>query len=154
MSAVEVLLGVQEASFAGADGALRGSWSPERTMGAVELESFLEERTFCVLATTTGKGRPQARPIAFAVFGDAFWFATVAGGRLRNLRRTPWGSVVISEGEGEEHRMVAADGPVTVVAELPEGLLEAWEQRTGSRAEWAAAWLELRPERLYSYTRA
>ena len=154
MSAVDVLMGVQEASFAGADGALRGSWSPERAMGAAELESFLDERTFCVLATTTGKGRPQARPVAFALFRGAFWFATVAGGRLRNLERTPWVSVVISEGEGEDHRMVAVDGPVTVVAEPPQGLLEAWERRIGSRAEWAAAWLELCPERLYSYTHA
>jgi nitroimidazol reductase NimA-like FMN-containing flavoprotein (pyridoxamine 5'-phosphate oxidase superfamily) len=123
-------------------------------MAAAEFEAFLDERTFCVLATTTGKGRPQARPVAFTVFGDAFWFATVAGGRLRNVERTPWVSVVISEGERDEHRMVAADGPVTVFREPPEGLLELWERRIGSRAEWASAWLELRPERLYSYTSA
>ncbi len=36
----------------------------------------------------------------------------------------------------------------------PEELLVIWEQRFGSRAAWASAWAELRPERLYSYTRA
>ena len=58
------------------------------------------------------------------------------------------------EGEGEEHRMVAADGPVGVVSEPPRGVLESWETRMGSRPAWAAAWIELRPERFYSYTRA
>jgi nitroimidazol reductase NimA-like FMN-containing flavoprotein (pyridoxamine 5'-phosphate oxidase superfamily) len=148
------LIELQDASFARADSALRGSLLPERAMGAAELESFLAERTYCVLATVTGKGRPQARPVAFTVFGDAFWFATVAGGRLRNVERTPWVSLVISEGEGEEHRMVAADGPVRVVPEPPDGLLELWESRMASSPTWAVAWLELRPERFYSYTRA
>jgi nitroimidazol reductase NimA-like FMN-containing flavoprotein (pyridoxamine 5'-phosphate oxidase superfamily) len=154
VTGIEALIQLQEASFAQADGALRGSWSPERAMDAAELELFLAEHTYCVLATTTSKGRPQARPVAFTVFGDAFWFATVAGGRLRNIERTPWVSVVISEGEGGRHRMVAVDGPAQVSREEPEGLLDVWEPRIGSRPTWAAAWIELRPRRLYSYTSA
>ncbi len=142
---------IQEASYRGADGALRGSWPPEQAMTATELAAFLDERRYCVLATTTGKGRPQARPVAFTVFGDAFWFGTVAGGRLRNLERTPWVSVVIAEGEGDEHRAVVADGPVILQGEPPDGLLDLWETRFGSRADWAVIWFELRPERLYSY---
>ncbi|HEX4519678.1 MAG TPA: pyridoxamine 5'-phosphate oxidase family protein [Gaiellaceae bacterium] len=148
MSALHAL---QEASYRGADGALRGSWPVKQAMDAAELDRFLDERRYCILATTTGKGRPQARPVAFTVFHDAFWFGTVAGGRLRNLERTPWVSVVISDGEGDEHRAVALDGPVTLFSEPPEGLPELWEQRLGSRADWAVAWFELRPERLYSY---
>ena len=97
------------------------------------------------------KGRPQARPVAFTRLPRAFWFGTVAGGRLRNLERTPWVSVVIADGEGDEHRAVAVDGPVTLHSEPPDGLLDLWEARFGSRAEWAVVWLELRPERLYSY---
>jgi nitroimidazol reductase NimA-like FMN-containing flavoprotein (pyridoxamine 5'-phosphate oxidase superfamily) len=123
-------------------------------MSASELESFLAERTYCVLATTTGRNRPQARPVAFTALGDSIWFATVAGGRLRNIERTPWVSVVIAEGEGDEHRAIAADGPVTVFEAPTAALLEVWEQRFGSLAEWAAAWFELRAERLFSYTRA
>jgi nitroimidazol reductase NimA-like FMN-containing flavoprotein (pyridoxamine 5'-phosphate oxidase superfamily) len=154
VSNVDALVALQAASFRGADRALRGSWAPDRAMGAEELEAFLDERTFCVLATTTGKGFPQARPVAFVFHDDAFWFATVAGGRLRNVERTPWVSMVISEGEGEEHRMVAADGPVIVVPEPASGVLESWKGRMGSSPAWAAAWIELRPERFYSYTRA
>ena len=142
---------VQEASYRGADGALKGSWPAERAMDAAALEAFLAERRYCVLATTTASGRPQARPVAFTVAGASIWFATDAGGRLRNLERTPWVSVVIAEGEGEAHRAVAADGPVTLSREPPPELLERWEERFGSRADWAAVWFELRPARLYSY---
>ncbi len=120
-------------------------------MDAAGLEAFLDERRYCVLATSTAKGHPQARPVAFTVFHAAFWFGTVVGGRLRNLERTPWVSVVIADGEGDEHRAVAVDGPVTLHSEPPDGLLDLWEARFGSRAEWAAVWLELRPNLLYSY---
>jgi nitroimidazol reductase NimA-like FMN-containing flavoprotein (pyridoxamine 5'-phosphate oxidase superfamily) len=154
VSAAGELHRLHEASFARADGALRASWPPDRAMSAGELEAFLDEHTYCVLATATRKGRAQARPVAFTVFGGAFWFATVAGGRLRNVERTPWVSVVVTEGDGEEHRMVTADGPVTVVQEPPEGVLELWEARMGSRPAWAVAWIELRPEWVFSYTRA
>jgi nitroimidazol reductase NimA-like FMN-containing flavoprotein (pyridoxamine 5'-phosphate oxidase superfamily) len=142
---------LQESSYSGADGALRGSWPAEQAMDAAGLEAFLDERRYCVLATTTSKGRPQARPVAFTVFHDVFWFGTVAGGRLRNLEHTPWVSVVIAEGEGDEHRAVTVDGPVTLHSEPPDGLLDLWETRFGSRAEWAVVWFELHPERLYSY---
>ena len=121
-------------------------------MTLAELQSFLDERLYAVLATTTARGHAQARPVGFTVFRDAFWFATVAGGRLRNLERTPWASLVVTEGEGEEHRAVAADGPVTTHATPPGQLLEIWQRRFGSPAAWAAAWAELRPERLFSYT--
>jgi nitroimidazol reductase NimA-like FMN-containing flavoprotein (pyridoxamine 5'-phosphate oxidase superfamily) len=145
------LFDIQQASYVRADGALRGSWPAEQAMGAEELETFLAERTYCVLATVTVKDRPQARPVAFTALGDSIWFATVAGGRLRNIERTPWVSVVIDDGEGDQHRAVAADGPVTVVNEPPYGVLDRWEERHGSRAEWAVKWFELRPERLFSY---
>ena len=142
---------VQSASYDRADRALAGSWPRERSMDDETLRDFLEERRYCVLATGSPRGRAQARPVGFLVVGDSFWFATVAGGRLRNLERTPWASVVVSEGEGSAHRAVAADGPVTVHADPPPGLLPLWEARFGSQPDWAAAWLELRPERLFSY---
>ncbi len=122
-------------------------------MDAAELGAFLRERTYCVVATATARGRAQARPVGFAVVAGAFWLATVDGGRLRNLRREPWLSLVVSEGEGESHRAVVADGPVTIHESPPEDVLALWEERFGSRAGWAAAWLELRPSRLFSYTR-
>jgi nitroimidazol reductase NimA-like FMN-containing flavoprotein (pyridoxamine 5'-phosphate oxidase superfamily) len=145
---------VQEASYRRASAGILTSWPPEKSLGPSELMAFLDERRYCVLATTTGRGRPQARPVAFVPFEDALWFGTGASGRLENVERTPWISVVISEGERDSHRAVIADGPVTITAEPPEGLLDAWEARFGSRAEWAVAWFELRPSRLYSYSSA
>jgi Pyridoxamine 5'-phosphate oxidase len=105
------LIRLQDTSYGSADRALHGSWPPESAMDAEELSSFLDAHRYCILATTTPKGRAQARPVGFTVFDGAFWFATVDGGRL----------------------------------------LVAWEERHGSRADWASAWLELQPARLFSY---
>ena len=145
------LAAIQSASYEGAGVALVGSWPRESALDADELAAFLEERLYCVLATAPPNGRAQARPVGFTIFGGAFWFATVAGGRLRNVERTAWASVVVTEGEGAAHRAVAADGPVAVHEQPPTGLLARWDERFGSEPEWAVAWLELRPERLFSY---
>jgi hypothetical protein len=142
---------LQEASYAGAAASLRRSWPRERQLRGGELERFLAEHRYCVLATTASRGRPQARPVGFVVLGASLWFASVAGPRLRNVERTPWVSVVVSEGEGDSHRAVVADGPVTVVERPPPQVLAEWQARHGSEPSWAAAWLELRPERLFSY---
>jgi nitroimidazol reductase NimA-like FMN-containing flavoprotein (pyridoxamine 5'-phosphate oxidase superfamily) len=149
---VEALIRLQEASFARAEGGLRSSWPRDSGMGAAELRAFLDEHRYCVLATSTAQARPVARPVAFAVVGASFWFATVAGARLRNLERTPWASIVVVEGDAGEHRAVAVDGPVTIIRQPSEQLLAAWETRHGSRAEWAAAWFEIQPTRLISYS--
>jgi len=145
---------VQEASYRRAGRGILGSWPPEHALGSDELEAFLAERRYCVLATTAARSRPQARPVAYVPFADTLWFATATSGRLDNLRRRPWISAVISEGDGDHHRAVVADGSVTIVEEPPAGLLGAWEARFASRAEWAVAWIELRPVRVYSYSSA
>jgi hypothetical protein len=120
-------------------------------MDASQLRSFLEERHYCVLATTNPEGHAIARPVAFSVLAGSFWFATVRGARLRNLERTPWVSVVIEDGDRDSHRAAAVDGPVIVTDKPPGQLLDLWQERHGSRAEWAAAWFELQPRRLVSY---
>jgi nitroimidazol reductase NimA-like FMN-containing flavoprotein (pyridoxamine 5'-phosphate oxidase superfamily) len=148
---VTPLAALQDASWERADAALRQSWPRERLMPGDVLERFLAESRYSVLATTTRRERPQARPVAFVVHGDAFWFAIVAGGRLRNVRRTPWVSVVISEGDAGAHRGVVVDGPVTIHDEPPADVRAAWAAKQGSEPDWAVAWLELRPERLLSY---
>lgn len=147
----EALLRVQQASYARAGQALAQSWPRESAMDAEQFQSFLGKQRYCVLATTTPRGRPLARPIAFTVLGAAFWFATVGGPRLRNLELVPWASVVISEGQGDDHRALAVDGSVTIIRDPSEELLSAWESRHGSRAGWASAWFELTPRRLLSY---
>ena len=145
---------IQQASYRRASHGILSSWPREQSLGAAELEAFLAETRYCVLATTMANGHPQARPVAFIPLGDTLWFATAASGRLSNLEQTPWVSVVVSEGESHHHRAVIADGPVTLSPSPPDGLLDIWEARFGTRAEWAVAWFELRPSSLYSYTSA
>jgi len=157
MSGLETLHALQQASHGAADAPLRSSWPAERSLDEASLRAFLEERRYCVLATATGSGQPQARPVAFTVHDAAFWVASVAGGRLRNLERTPWGSLVISEGDGQgaAHRAVVAEGPVRIHARPGAELMAAWRGRFDSDpSSWAAAWLELRPVRLFSYSDA
>lgn len=141
---VEALVELHEASFARAEGGLRSSRPHESGMDAEELGSFLDAHCYCVLATATSHRHPVARPVAFTVVGASFWFATVAGERLRNLEWTPW-SVVVADGDAGEHRAVAIDGPATITREPSVGLLAAWEARHGSRAEWAGRGLRSSP---------
>jgi nitroimidazol reductase NimA-like FMN-containing flavoprotein (pyridoxamine 5'-phosphate oxidase superfamily) len=147
----EALGRIQDASYEQAGRAVRASWPPESAMDPAQLAIFLDERRYCVLATTTAEGHALARPVAFTVLGAAFWFATVAGDRLRNLERMPWASLVVAEGDRGLHRAVAADGPASIVEQPPEELLAAWEARHGSRADWASAWFEIGPTRMFSY---
>jgi general stress protein 26 len=120
-------------------------------MDAARLRLFLDQHRYCVLATTTAGGHAQARPVAFTVVRAAFWFASVVGSRLRNLERTPWGSVVVAEGDRGSHQAVILEGPASVVGEPPDAVVDVWEKRHGSRAEWASAWFEIEPELLFSY---
>jgi len=57
----DALIELQEASYERAGGALRRSWPPESAMDAAQLRAFIEEHTFCVLATTSAQGRAHAR---------------------------------------------------------------------------------------------
>jgi hypothetical protein len=148
---IEALMRLQEDSYRRTARGLASSWPPESAMGPDALGRLLEQRRYCVLATSNRDGRAIARPVAFTVLGPSFWFATVRGARLANLERLPWASVVIEEGDAERHRAVAVDGPVWLTDAPPPELLDAWEERHGSRAPWADAWFELRPERLLSY---
>lgn len=147
------LVAVQDVSFANAGEGVRHSWPKEKAMGADALAAFLASKHYAVLATARPDCRPQATPIAFFVSGGSFWFATVPGARLRNVRRTPYGSVVISEGEGEAHRVVVAEGPIEIHERSSELDVE-WEGRHGTAPTWAAAFLELRPERFFSFASA
>jgi len=159
---LEALLALQRASFSTARRSVLRGWPEEQALDAEGLAELLARR-YCVLATGRADGRPQAMPVAFLVAESAFWFGTGTGGRLRNLRALPWCSVVVmvgerdvGESEGEPHRVVAAEGPVR----LHEGealtgarsrLDAAWSRKHRQPPDWAAALIELRPERLFSH---
>jgi nitroimidazol reductase NimA-like FMN-containing flavoprotein (pyridoxamine 5'-phosphate oxidase superfamily) len=146
----QALATLQAESYARAGAGLRSSWPQERSLAARGLREFLDSRSYGVLATTRPDGRPQAAPLSFFVRDGAFWFATVAGQRIRNLRATPYASFVVTAGEDDAHRVVMAEGAVNV-HEPTEALRAEWAARHGSSPTWAAAMLELVPERVFSY---
>ena len=92
---------IQAASYERAAPALLGSWPRERALGADGLAAFLDSQRFCVLATVTASGRPQARPVRFAVADCAFWIATVGGARLRNVRAGRGRRLAVERFDGE-----------------------------------------------------
>ncbi len=156
---VEPLLAVQRASYAAAGEGVRASWPERQALDAREMASLLDRHRYCVLATARADGRPHAAPVAFVVAGGAFWVATVAGPRLRNLRATPWASLVVMEGQsddgdgGQPHRALTAEGPVTLheVEAAYASFRDPWLARHGHPPDWAKAFAELLPERLFSY---
>lgn len=146
------LVEIQNESYALAGSAIRSAWPPQDAMDAAELADFLVRNDYAVLATVTPDGRPQASPIAYFVRDGAFWIATVAGARLRNLRANPNAALVIAEGGRGTHSAVRAEGTV-VLHEGPDtaALRAAWQLRHGGDAGWAAAFAELRPQRIFSH---
>jgi hypothetical protein len=150
-------LDVQRRSYAHARPGLARSWPEADALDAGGLASLLDDVRYAVLATARPDGRAHASPIAFSVAERAFWIATVAGLRLRNVRATPWASLVVSEGDREgAHRALTAEGPVVVHAGAAFGAVrgrldEAWIERHGHTPDWAVAFIELRPERLFSH---
>ncbi len=151
---------LQRRSYASARG-VRGSWPEEDALDEAELADLLGRHRYCVVATGRPDGRATAAPVAFVAQGGAFWFATVEGLRLRNLRSSAWASIVVMEGggvdeDGPPHRAVTAEGPTVLhegdeFARAFEPLREAWLARHRRAPDWAVALVELRPERLFSY---
>ena len=121
-------------------------------MDAATIKAFLDEHRYATVATTRPNGRPQASPLSFVVHNARFWFAMVAGQRLRNLRHMPYLALVISEGgAGEaEHRLLLAEGDADVQP-MTEQLAQLWTEREGAPASWATAMVTMAPERLFSY---
>jgi hypothetical protein len=79
---------------------------------------------------------------------DVFWLPTVAGAiRERNVVGCPWASLVVSEGDRNEHTMVTIEGPVEVV--LPKDApLDVVDQVEG---DWVGCWIKLQAQRVLSY---
>ena len=154
---VEALLEAQRRSYERAGEALRRSWPPEDALGADELRGILADLVYGVLATARPDGRAHASPVAFSVEGGAFWIATVGGFRVRNLRAVPWASLVLSEGQREgAHRALTAEGPARLhedadFATARARLDDDWARRHEHPPDWAPAFIELRPERVFSH---
>ncbi|HKX17498.1 MAG TPA: pyridoxamine 5'-phosphate oxidase family protein [bacterium] len=154
---VRPLIETQARSFEQAGIGIRESFPRTSSMDLPRMAAFLDRRRYAVLATGRPDGRPHAAPIAFSVWRGAFWIATVRGARLRNLRARPYASIVIMEGDVRpQHRTVIAEGPVVIhegggLVEAEPAFGQNWRLRFGNDPAWAAAMLELRPERVFSF---
>ena len=158
-----ILAEIQSASYRTARG-IKAAWPEADALDADGISDLLGAHRYCVLATGRPDGRAHAAPVAYVAAAGAFWFGTVAGLRLRNLRAGPWASLVVMEGERDSdepgddplHRALTAEGPVS----LHEGdafaaafapLRESWLARHGHEPDWAVVLAELRPERIFSH---
>ncbi|MGN6677995.1 MAG: hypothetical protein ACTHKL_09420, partial [Streptosporangiaceae bacterium] len=65
----------------------------------------------------------------------------------RNLRRTPWLTMVIAEGDHPAHIAVITEGPARIVAlaDVPADV------RAAVTGDWVSEWICLTAERLLSY---
>ena len=146
---MSMLLGdLQDRTFARATAATAVSYPPERRLSAAQLASYLDRRAFAVIGSTRPDGRPHAAMSIFIRRGVTFWLPTMAGSvRERNLRRTPWLTMVIAESDHPVHIAVIAEGPAEVVA--PEQVPA--EVRAAVTADWVSSWIRVAAERLLSY---
>ena len=157
--ALTALHGLQRRSYAAASEGLRAAWPERQALRVAGLTGLLGRHRYCVLATARPDGRAHAAPVAFAFVEGAFWIATVEGLRLRNLRASPWASLVVMEGEADEgeagapHRALTAEGSVALhgVDVVWPRLEAVWLARHGHAPDWATAFAELRPSRVFSH---
>ena len=144
----ELLGSLQEQTFARATGATTDSFPPQRRLTAAQLAAYLDRRAFAVVGSTRDDGRPHAAMSSYIRRDTIFWLPTVAGSvRERNVRGTPWLTMVIAEGDHGQHIVVITEGPAEVVApaQVPA------EVRAAMTGDWVNAWIRLTAERLLSY---
>ncbi len=144
----ELLDRLQTDTFARATAATASSYPPERRLTGIQLASYLDRRAFAVVGSTRADGRPHAAMSSYVRRDTTFWLPTVAGSvRERNLRGTPWLTMVITEGDHGAHVAVILEGPAEVIAsaEVPGDV------RSAAQGDWVQAWIRLTAERLLSY---
>ena len=121
------------------------------------LEAFLHRKRYAALSTTRPDGRPHSTMVAYCVRDGRVWLPTVAAGqRLKNVRAEPSASLLISEGEGEEHVVAMIEGAAAIHDDpaplLESWLREEWRDRYGTELDWAGAIIELIPTKVLSYS--
>jgi hypothetical protein len=144
----ELLGRLQDRTFLRATAATLGSYPPERRLNTAQLASYLDRRAFAVVGSTRADGRPHAAMSSYIRRDATFWLPTVAGSvRERNLRAEPWLTMVIAEGDHDEHIAVLIEGS----AEVVEPSLAPSDVRAAVSGNWVSAWIRLTADRLMSY---
>jgi hypothetical protein len=152
--ALEDWLGqLQDASFDRAGPAVRKAYPPQRRMSGPQLASYLQRRTYALASSTRPDGRAHAAPTLFTVYAEALWLPTVRNAvRVANVRAHPWLALSVVEGEHDTHAAVLVEGEAHVLETVPEELWRLTELRNrGGTVAWAAYWLRITPQRLFSF---
>lgn len=144
----DALADLQDRTFARFTIATASSYPPERRLTAAQLAAYLDRHVFAVISSTRPDGRPHAAMSGYIRQEAAFWLPTVSGSvRERNIRSQPWVSLVITEGEHDQHVVVIVEGPA-VIMDLPDVPEEVRSARSG---DWVGAWIQVQAQRLLSY---
>ena len=144
----ELLGRLQDRTFLRATAATLGSYPPERRLNAAQLAAYLDRRAFAVVGSTRADGRPHAALSSYVRRGGTFWLPTVAGSvRERNLQAAPWLTMVVTEGDHDEHIAVLIEGS----AEVVKPSLTPADVREAVSGDWIDGWIRLTADRLMSY---
>ena len=144
----ELLGRLQDRTFLRATAATLGSYPPERRLNAAQLASYLDRRAFAIVGSTRPDGRPHAALSSYIRRDGTFWLPMVAGSvRERNLGAAPWLTMVVTEGDHDEHIAVLIEGS----AEVIEPSLTPPDVRAAASGDWISAWIRLTADRLMSY---
>ena len=152
----ERLAELQRRSFEKAAAATRGSFAPQDAMPAGRLEEFLSRKLYAAVSTTRPDGGPHAAMVGFCFHQGRFCLPAVAGAqRLRNLAHEPTLSLIVAEGEGDQHELLQAEADAIVHDDprphLDGFLRDLWHERFGSELTWAGAVIEVIPRKVLSY---
>ena len=149
-----VLADLQAASFERANQATRSSW-------AARPEDARRATRSGPAAPQVRGGRLHPRQPASARHAGRFRLARRRGlaprGRGRGPRAQrrgdPWLSVVITEGDADDHGVVVLEGPARVLplADAPASLADSIAAKGGEYPDWASVWLVVTPSRLLSH---
>lgn len=144
----EQLAAIQERTFARSLRATSESFSTATRLTAEQLSAYLGRRVFATICTARPDGRPHAAMTSFYRRDAVFWLPTVADAvRARNIGEQPWASLVVAEGDRDEHIVVTIEGPAELVQ--PEDVPA--DVRDEVDGDWVDSWIRLRAERVLSY---
>ncbi|MGB6453264.1 MAG: pyridoxamine 5'-phosphate oxidase family protein [Streptosporangiaceae bacterium] len=139
---------IQRQTFTQATELTRTAYPRQNRLSGTQLAAYLQRRSFAVVSSCRPDGRPHAVVTSFAQRGTRFWLPMGAGSvRERNVKGSPWLSLVVTEGDRKRHIAVIIEGLACVAApsDVPSDLTD---ELGGA---WVGAWLRLDAQRVLSY---
>ena len=120
---------IQERTFERSRPSTSESFRPATRLTAEQLSAYLDRRAFAAVCTGRPDGRPHAAMTSYFRRDDVFWLPTVADAvRTRNITSQPWISLVVTEGDKDEHVVVIIEGTAEAIS--PETCRRMWSRRS------------------------